>query len=58
MPPTPFSGSLTLVRLEVAWGNLWWLYQPVSGQPDPEPAWEGGSDVVFCTIDEYMRNRR
>lgn len=53
--PTPFYGSVTLARLEDRWNNLWWLYQPSPGQPDPVPAWEGGSDVVFRTIDEYMR---
>jgi PhnB protein len=36
-------------------GNLWWLYAPVPGQEDPKPAWEGGSDVVFRTIDETMK---
>lgn len=53
-PPAPFYGSLTLARVEDPWGNLWWLYQPVPGQADPTPAWEGGSDTVFRTIDEYM----
>jgi PhnB protein len=54
-PPTPFYGSVTLARLEDPWGDLWWLYQPVPGQADPVPAWEGGSDTVFRTIDEYFR---
>jgi PhnB protein len=54
-PPTPFYGSVTLARLEDPWGNLWWLYQPVPGQPDPVPAWEGGSDTVFRTLDEHLR---
>lgn len=55
-PPTPFYGSLTLARLEDPWGNLWWAYQPVPGQPDPQPAWAGGSDVIFRTLDEYLRS--
>lgn len=55
-PPTPFYGSLTLARVEDPWGNLWWVYQPAPGQPDPTPVWEGGSDTVFRTIDEYMRS--
>lgn len=55
-PPTPFYGSLTLARLRDPWQNLWWLYQPVPGQPDPRPAWEGGSDVVFRTLDEELRS--
>ncbi|TPW74141.1 VOC family protein [Schumannella soli] len=54
-PPTPFYGSLTLARLLDPWGNLWWLYEPVPGQPDPRPAWEGGDDTVFRTLDEHLR---
>ncbi|GAB3560835.1 VOC family protein [Spelaeicoccus albus] len=54
-PPTPFYGSVTLARIEDPWGNLWWVYQPVPGQPDPKPAWEGGSDIVFRTLDEHLR---
>lgn len=54
-PPTPFYGALTLARVEDPWGNLWWLYQPVPGQPDPVPSWEGGSDVVFRSLDEHLR---
>lgn len=57
-PPTPFYGSLTLARVEDPWGNLWWIYQPVPGQPDPKPAWEGGSDTIFRTLDEYLRTAR
>ena len=54
-PPTPFYGALTLTRMQDRWDNLWWMYQPSPGQPDPTPAWEGGSDVIFRTLDEYMR---
>ncbi|MFE6734261.1 VOC family protein [Microbacterium sp. NPDC057650] len=54
-PPTPFYGEITLARLEDPWQNLWWLYQPTPGQPDPLPVWEGGSDVVFRTLDEHLR---
>jgi uncharacterized glyoxalase superfamily protein PhnB len=54
-PPTPFYGSLTLARMADPWGNLWWMYQPTPGQPDPKPAWAGGSDTVFRTLDEYLR---
>ncbi|MDQ2852705.1 MAG: hypothetical protein M3Y49_18605 [Actinomycetota bacterium] len=57
-PATPFYGSVTLARVEDPWGNLWWLYQPVLGQPDPKPAWEGGSDTVFRTLDEHLRSAR
>jgi len=55
-PPTPFYGSVTLARVEDPWGNLWWLYEPVPGQPDPKPAWEGGPDTVFRTHDEHLRH--
>ena len=54
-PPTPFYGSVTLARVEDPWGNLWWMYEPVPGQPDPKPAWEGGQDTVFRTLDEHLR---
>jgi uncharacterized glyoxalase superfamily protein PhnB len=54
-PPTRFYGALTLARIEDAWGNLWWLYQPAPGQPDPRPVWEGGSDTIFRTLDDNMR---
>lgn len=57
-PPTPFYGSLTLARVQDPWGNLWWLYQPAPGQPDPKPAWEGGPDTIFRTLDEHMRSIR
>jgi len=56
--PTPFYGSLKLARVQDPWGNLWWLYQPAPGQPDPKPAWEGGSDTVFRTLDEHLRATR
>lgn len=55
-PPTPFYGSITLARIEDPWGSLWWLYQQVPGQPDPLPVWEGGSDVVFRTLDEHLKS--
>jgi len=54
-PATPFYGETTLGRMLDPFGNLWWLYAPAPGQQDPLPAWEGGSDVVFRTIDETMR---
>lgn len=54
-PPTPFYGALTLARIEDPWGNLWWCYEPVPGQSDPRPVWEGGSDTVFRTLDEHLR---
>jgi len=54
-PVTPFYGETNLGRMLDPFGNLWWLYAPAPGQADPVPAWEGGSDVVFRTIDEAMK---
>jgi PhnB protein len=54
--PTPFYGETTLGRMLDPWRNLWWLYAPAPGQPDPVPAWEGGSDVVFSTVDGALRS--
>jgi len=56
-PATPFYGETTLGRMVDPWGNLWWLYAPAPGQPDPTAAWEGGDDTVFRTIDAEMRSR-
>ena len=53
--PTPFYGETTLGRMLDPWGNVWWLYAPAPGQPDPTPVWEGGSGVVFSTVDAAMR---
>ncbi|MGI5126923.1 VOC family protein [Pseudonocardia sp. CA-107938] len=53
--PTPFYGETTLGRLLDPWGNLWWLYAPAPGQPDPLPSWEGGSDVIFATVEAALR---
>lgn len=54
-PPSPFYGETTLGRMRDPWGNLWWLYAPAAGQPDPVPAWEGGDDIIFRTIDQAMK---
>jgi PhnB protein len=54
--PTPFYGETTLARMLDPWQNLWWLYQPAPGQPDPAPSWEGGSDVVFSTLDKALKS--
>ena len=37
--------------------QLWWLFSPAPGQPDPVAPWEGGDDMVFETIDTEMRAR-
>jgi uncharacterized glyoxalase superfamily protein PhnB len=53
--PTPFYGETTLGRMLDPWQNLWWLWAPAPGQPDPAPSWEGGSDAVFSTLDAALR---
>ena len=54
--PTPFYGETTLARMLDPWQNLWWLYAPAPGQPDPTPHWDGGSDTVFDTLDDALRS--
>ena len=54
--PTPFYGETTLGRMIDAWQNIWWLWAPAPGQADPVPAWEGGSDVVFSTLDKTLKS--
>lgn len=54
--PTPFYGETTLGRILDPWQNIWWLWAPAPGQPDPETDWEGGPGVVFSTLDEVLRS--
>ena len=54
--PTPFYGETTLGRMLDPWRNLWWLYAPAPGQPDPTPHWDGGTDTVFSTLDAALRS--
>jgi PhnB protein len=54
--PTPFYGECTLARMLDPWQNIWWLWAPAPGQPDPVPHWDGGSDVVFATLDTVLRS--
>ena len=54
-PVSTFYGATNLGRMLDPFGNQWWLYAPAPGQTDPVPAWQGGSDVVFRTIDEAMK---
>ena len=54
--PTPFYGETTLGRILDPWQNIWWLWAPAPGQPDPVPHWEGGSNVVFSTLDKVLRS--
>lgn len=54
--PTPFYGEITLARMLDRWQNLWWLWTPAPGQPDPVPSWEGGPGVVFGTLDEALKS--
>ncbi|GLY03195.1 MULTISPECIES: VOC family protein [Actinoplanes] len=55
-PATPFYGECTLGRMLDPWQNIWWLYAAAPGQPDPLPHWEGGSDIVFTSLDEALRS--
>ncbi|MFC7531997.1 VOC family protein [Actinoplanes sp. GCM10030250] len=52
---TPFYAETTLGRMLDRWDNLWWFWAPAPGRPDPLPAWEGGPDVVFSTLDETLK---
>ena len=54
--PTPFYGESTLGRMLDKWQNMWWLWAPAPGQPDPTPVWEGGSGVVFTTLDKALKS--
>jgi uncharacterized glyoxalase superfamily protein PhnB len=54
--PTPFYGESTLARMRDKWQNMWWLCAPAPSQPDPTPVWDGGSDVVFSTLDMALRS--
>ena len=55
--PTPFYGETTLARMLDPWQNLWWLWSPAPGQPDPVPHWEeGGTDTVFSTLDQALKS--
>ncbi|MEE6259292.1 VOC family protein [Plantactinospora sonchi] len=54
--PTPFYGESTLGRMLDPWQNIWWLWAPAPGQPDPVPHWDGGSDVIFGTLDNTLRS--
>lgn len=54
--PTAFYGEVTMGRMLDTWQNIWWLYAPAPGQPDPAPAWEGGSDVIFATLDKTLKS--
>jgi hypothetical protein len=53
--PTPFYGETTFGRMLDRWQNLWWQYAPAPGQADPTPAWEGGSDTIFSTLDKTLK---
>jgi uncharacterized glyoxalase superfamily protein PhnB len=54
--PTPFYGESTLGRILDPWHNIWWLWAPAPGQPDPTPHWDGGSDVIFTTLDKALKS--
>jgi uncharacterized glyoxalase superfamily protein PhnB len=53
---TPFYGETTLARMLDPWQNIWWLWAPAPGQPDPVPRWDGGADTVFSTLDKALKS--
>ncbi|MHA6800395.1 VOC family protein [Bounagaea algeriensis] len=54
--PIPFYGESTLGRMLDPWHNLWWLWAPAPGQPDPALDGDGGSDAMFDMLDEALRS--
>jgi PhnB protein len=54
--PTPFYGETTLGRILDPWQNIWWLWAPAPGRPDPTPHWDGGSTTIFSTLDDALRS--
>lgn len=50
--PIAFYGETTLGRMLDRWGNIWWLWAPAVGQPDPEDE----SNLIFSTLDQTMRS--
>ena len=54
--PTPFYGETTLGRFLDPWQNIWWLWAPAPGRPDPTPHWDGGSTAIFSTLDDALRS--
>ena len=56
-PAIPFWAETMIGRMVDPWENLWWLFSPAPGQPDPLAPWEGGDSTVFDTIDAEMRSR-
>ena len=54
--PVPFYGETTLARMLDPWQDIWWLWSPAPGQPDPVPDRDSGSDPVFSTLHEVLRS--
>jgi uncharacterized glyoxalase superfamily protein PhnB len=54
--PIPFYGESTLGRALDPWQNIWWLWAPAPGQPDPTPGSNGGSNEMFETLDNVLRS--
>jgi uncharacterized glyoxalase superfamily protein PhnB len=53
--PTPFYGETTLARMLDPWQNIWWLWSPAPGRPDPTPDWDA-PDPIFTTLDRTLRS--
>jgi PhnB protein len=47
---TPFYGETAIGRFLDRWENVWWLWAPAPGRPDP------AGDVVFTTLDRALRS--
>jgi PhnB protein len=47
---TPFYGESTIGRFLDRWQNVWWLWAPAPGQPDP------ATDIMFTTLDATLRS--
>jgi PhnB protein len=54
--PIPFYGESTLGRALDPWQNIWWLWAPAPGQPDPTPDPNDGSNEMFETLDKVLRS--
>lgn len=51
--PTPFCGQVTLGGMLDDWQNIWWLWAPAPGQPDPRPRWEGRQIAQILGLESH-----
>jgi len=57
-----FYGGFKLARLKDGWGNIWWLYEPISdtkkisGEPKSDTSWHDKKPSrIYTTLMEAMR---